>query len=102
MCLAPTIHDSGNGNAVNTLLWHLREALVIQILHGKSGRSPSAGIEAVKLVCPGIPVEQEQVASEPVHHWLGNAQHGVGGYRRIHGGSAARKYLNPSLRGDGT
>ena len=97
----PAIHRAGDGDAVNAGLRHLQCALLFQIFDRESARRPSAGVQAVELAGLGVPVEQEQVAANSVHHGFGNAEHRVRRNGRVDGRTAPRQNLRPGLRSQG-
>src|SRR5205823_5031738 len=76
--LGPSVYYPWHGHRMDTIMGHSSDALLTQKIHGKLARGPSAGVQAIELAGLGIPVEQEQVATHAIHHWLRHAQDGIG------------------------
>ena len=53
------------------------------------GWTAAAAVEAVEFFCFRVPIDDEQIAADATAHRLDDAQHGVGGNRRV-GRIAAR------------
>ena len=67
---------------------------------GERARGRGArGVQARQLAGLRIPVEDEQIAADAVHHRLHHGQHGVGGDGGVDRGASARQNLRRGLRG---
>ena len=84
MSLAPSFDGAGHRDAVDAVLRHGSDTLLFEVLDRKLARRPSAGIEAVQFAALGIPVKEEEVTANAVHHGLGDTQHGVGSDCGVH------------------
>src|SRR6476646_7075307 len=97
MGLAPAIHGSWNGDTVNAFVRHAVKTFTIEIRRREFLRRPSTGVEPIKLAGPGIPIDEEEVTTNSVHHGFSYAKQGVGSDGCIHCRSAAGEYLGAGL-----
>src|SRR5438105_13868267 len=76
---APSFHSAGDGYTVNALLRHRSDALLLEKINGQTTGRPAAGIQSVELVAFGLPINKEEIATNAVHHRLGDAKYCIGG-----------------------
>ena len=96
--LTPSFHRARDGYAMNPILWHGRNPLLLEKISRQAARRPSAGIQAVKFPALGFPINEEEIAADSVHHGLSDAEHRIGRDSRINRRSAARQNLCARLR----
>ena len=63
--------------------------------------SPSTRIQPIQFSGFRVPVNQKEIASNPVFHRLGHAQYGVGCDRGVHSRPASGQNLRSRLRSQG-
>src|SRR5262249_33010133 len=83
--LAPSFDRTGNSDAVNAIARHSLDSLLVEEIDSQLARRPAAGVEAIELARLRVPVDQEQVASDAVHHRLQYTESCIGGDGGIHG-----------------
>src|SRR5580704_19062281 len=81
--LAPSFNRARDGDAVNPVLGHRRNAVFCQKLDGKSTWRPAARIQAVEFASLRLPVNEKQITADSVVHRLGDAEHGIGSNRSV-------------------
>src|SRR5882757_2782809 len=78
MSFAPSIDSARDSHAVNALVRHRSDALLLEEVDRQLARRPSAGVQAVEFAGFRVPIEKEEIAANAVHHWLGHAEDGIG------------------------
>src|SRR5436190_20946116 len=77
MCLAPAFHRARNGDTMDSVARHGCGSVLSKKLDGQFLWRPPARIQAIELAGLCLPVNEEKITADAVHHWLGNTKHGV-------------------------
>src|SRR5213080_2253137 len=75
--LTPSFNRARNGYAMNAVLRHRRDSLLLQKINRQAARCPAAGVQAVQFPALRVPINQEEIAANAVHHRLGDTEHSI-------------------------
>src|SRR2546429_10000259 len=96
--LPPSYNRARNVYAMNAVLSHRRDSLLLQKINRQAARRPAAGIQAVEFPALRVPINQEEIAPNAVHHRLGDTEHSIGCNGRVNRRAPTRQNLSASLR----
>src|SRR5207248_9424386 len=87
-----------NGYPYNTLPWQRRESPLLQKINRQAAWCPAAGVQAVQFPALRVPINQEEIAANAVHHRLGDTEHSIGCNGRVNRRAPTRQNLRAGLR----
>ena len=96
--LTPSFNRARNGYAMNAVLRHRRDSLLLQKINRQAARCPAAGVQAVQFPALRVPINQEEIAANAVHHRLGDTEHSIGCNGRVNRRAPTRQNLRAGLR----
>src|SRR5438876_1092134 len=96
--LTPSFNRARNGYAMNTVLRHGRNSLLFREINRQAARRPAARIKAVEFAALRVPINQEEIAANAVHHRLGDTEHSIGCNGRVNRRAPTRQNLRAGLR----
>ncbi len=95
--LAPSFHHARHCDGLNTVLRHGGNSLLGQKFNGQLAWREPAGVESVKFAGLRVPIEQEEVAANSIHHGLGHAEHRVRRDSGVHRRATFGQHLRAGL-----
>jgi hypothetical protein len=75
--LGPSFDRARNRDALNPIGRHFLETLTGKKRGCQAAGSRSGSIQAYVLPSSGVPIEDEQIPTQPIHHRLHHSKHGA-------------------------